>query len=226
LIHFYKRIFFHVITMSSSRASVAIVFVIFAIVFPAARASVVDLEGVEEEGEERTIFTSGGTYYIALNTTYLLIWSLLLGGLLLGALFLSGGAGASADSGYGSGYSGYQQRQDHHQGFHRTRRQADQDFTEQLNRLAEAFHKYEIDEAQGCQLYVACESSNVAQHYKNGPLAKTVYTVMRTISAPENSHLYEDDKYLQDILQAFKAGSSGESCEYFRKQCRKDKVFG
>ena len=94
--------------------------------FPAARASVVDLEGVEEEGEERTIFTSGGTYYIALNTTYLLIWSLLLGGLLLGALFLSGGAGASADSGYGSGYSGYQQRQDHHQGFHRTRRQADQ----------------------------------------------------------------------------------------------------
>merc|ERR1711879_420199 len=97
------------------------------------------------------------------------------------------------------GYSGYQQRQDHHhQGFHRTRRQAHQDFTEQLNRLAEAFHKYEIDEAQGCQLYVACESSNVAQHYKNGPLAKTVYTVMRTISAPENSHLYEDDKYLQD----------------------------
>ena len=95
--------------------------------FPAARASVVDLEGVEEEGEERTIFTSGGTYYIALNTTYLLIWSLLLGGLLLGALFLSGGAGASADSGYGSGYSGYQQRQDHHhQGFHRTRRQAHQ----------------------------------------------------------------------------------------------------
>merc|ERR1711971_1291009 len=92
--------------------------------------------------------------------------------------------------------------------------------------LAAAFHKYEIDEAQGCQLYVACESSNVAQHYKNGPLAKTVYTVMRTIAAPENSHLYEDDKYLQDILQAFKAGERGESCDYFRKQCRKDKIFG
>jgi hypothetical protein len=164
---------------------------------------------------------------VALNTTYLLIWSLLLGALLLGALFLSGGASASSESGY-SGYSGYQQRQDygHQHGHHRQRREAQYDFTEQLNRLAEAFHKYEIDEAQGCQLYVACESSNVAQHYKNGPLAKTVYTVMRTISAPENSHLYEDDKYLQDILQAFKAGERGESCDYFRKQCRKDKIFG
>jgi len=210
--------------MSSTRASVAIAFVIFAIVVPACRASV-DLDTEEEEGEERTIFTSGGTYYVALNTTYLLIWSLLLGSLLLGALFLSGGAGASSDSGY-SGYSGYQQRQDQgHQGHSRQRRQ-DYDFTEQLNRLAEAFHKYEIDEAQGCQLYVACESSNVAQHYKNGPLAKTVYTVMRTIATPENSYLYEDDKYLQDILQAFKAGASGESCDRFRKQCRKDKVFG
>jgi len=227
LIHFYKREIVRVITMSSSRAAVAIVYVIFAIVFPAVKALGVDLESVEaEDGEERTIFTSGGTYYVALNTTYLLIWSLLLGALLLGALFLSGTAGASSDSGY-SGYSGYQQRQDHqgHHGHNRQRRQ-DYDFTEQLNRLAEAFHKYEIDEAQGCQLYVACESSNVGQHYKNGPLAKTVYTVMRTIAAPENSHLYEDDKYLQDILQAFKAGASGEACDSFRKQCRKDKVFG
>ena len=92
------------------------------LVVPACRASI-DLDTEEEEGEERTIFTSGGTYYVALNTTYLLIWSLLLGSLLLGALFLSGGAGASSDSGY-SGYSGYQQRQDQgHQGHSRQRRQ-------------------------------------------------------------------------------------------------------
>ena len=29
----------------------------------------------------------------------------------------------------------------------------------------------------------------------------------------------------QDIMQAFKAGEKGESCDYFRKQCRKDKVL-
>ena len=76
-----------------------------------ARANTVDIDGLEaEEGDERTIFTSGGTYYIALNTTYLLIRSLLLGGILLGALFLAGGSGASSDSGYGSQYGGYGQR--------------------------------------------------------------------------------------------------------------------
>ena len=95
------------------------------LVFPSVKAQGVDLDNVEaEDGEERTIFTSGGTYYVALNTTYLLIWSLLLGALLLGALFLSGGASASSESGY-SGYSGYQQRQDygHQHGHHRQRRQ-------------------------------------------------------------------------------------------------------
>ena len=73
------------------------------------RASSLGSWGEEEAGEERTIFTSGGTYYLALNTTYLLWWSLLLGGLLLGALFLTSGGGASA--GAGAGYGGYQQLQ-------------------------------------------------------------------------------------------------------------------
>ena len=38
------------------------------------------LDSDYEDGEERTIFTSGGTYYLALNTTYLLWYALLLGG--------------------------------------------------------------------------------------------------------------------------------------------------
>ena len=89
-----------------------------------ARAGATELESYDEEdGEERTIFTSGGTYYIALNTTYLLLWSLLLGGILLGALFLAGGSGASGDSGYGSQYSGYGQRKSgFEEGFNRNKR--------------------------------------------------------------------------------------------------------
>ena len=82
----------------------------FSLLFVIALARANTLQEDLEDGEERTIFTSGGTYYIALNTTYLLIWSLLLGGLLLGALFLAGGSGASAESGYGSQYGGYGQR--------------------------------------------------------------------------------------------------------------------
>merc|ERR1712020_61813 len=89
-----------------------------------ARAGAPELESYDEEdGEERTIFTSGGTYYIALNTTYLLLWSLLLGGILLGALFLAGGSGASADSGYGTQYGGYGQRKSgFEEGFNRNKR--------------------------------------------------------------------------------------------------------
>jgi len=194
-----------------------------------AKASTIDIDGFEEEdGEERTVFTSGGTYYIALNTTYLLYYSLLAGTLLLAGLALSGlfTGSAESSSGYGQQY-GYQQKQGQGQGqggFARNKRYAD-GFTDQLNLLAEAFHKYEIDETNGCQLYVACESSDIAMHRKNGPLAKTVYQAMKNIAEPQNTRLYEDDKYLMDIMSAFQIGSSGQSCQQFRKQCRKEKVF-
>jgi len=203
---------------------------VFLLVIALARAddSFLDTALEEEDGEERTVFTSGGTYYLALNTTYLLYYSLLAGTLLLAGLALSGlfGGSSAESTGYGQGY-GYQgyQRQGQNQGFNRNKRYAE-GFTDQLNLLAEAFHKYEIDETNGCQLYVACESSNIAMHRKNGPLAKIVYRAMKKISEPQNAGLYEDDKYLLDILSAFEIGSSGQSCQQFRKQCRKEKVFG
>merc|ERR1719278_1201811 len=197
----------------------------------------IDLEDEYDDFErEGRIFTSGGS--LNLNSTFLTAAAGLLAAGLLGLLALLAFAprtSSSSSGGYG-GYGSQRNSQDYYDyadgdDFGYRRRSGPElvdDFTEQLNRLAEAFHKYEIDEAQGCQLYVACESSVVAHHYKNGPLAKTVYHVMRNIAAPESSHLYEDDKYLQDILQAFKSGSdsAGQSCEYFRKQCRKDKIFG
>ena len=42
----------------------------------------------DEDREARTFFTSGGTYYLTLNTTYLVYAGLLLAGLTLGALAL------------------------------------------------------------------------------------------------------------------------------------------
>lgn len=43
----------------------------------------------DEPREERTFFTSGGTYYLTLNTTFVIITGLILTGLTLGALALS-----------------------------------------------------------------------------------------------------------------------------------------
>ena len=96
-----------------------------------ADASTVDLDGnvddESEDGEARTIFTSGGTYYVALNTTFLLYYSIIAAGLLLAGLALSGAFSAESASsgGYGQQYSqqGYQQRTGGEEAF-RNKRQA------------------------------------------------------------------------------------------------------
>jgi hypothetical protein len=61
------------------------------------------------EGQAKTFFSSGGNYYLALNTTYLIYYGVLLGLALLALLALAPlFGGNSADSGYG--YQHYQQR--------------------------------------------------------------------------------------------------------------------
>ena len=98
--------------MFLKRLTLAIVF--FAAVVKAQpfdpAADLVTLDDEAEEGEERTVFTSNGNYFIALNTTYLLLYATLFGIGLLAALAISAlfGAASSDDSGYGYGHeSGY-----------------------------------------------------------------------------------------------------------------------
>ena len=67
------------------------------------------LENKVAEGQAKTFFSSGGNYYLALNTTYLIYYGVLLGLALLALLALAPlFGGNSADSGYG--YQHYQQR--------------------------------------------------------------------------------------------------------------------
>lgn len=174
----------------------------------------------EEDGDARTVFTSGGNYYIALNTTYLLYYAIIAGSLLLAGLALSslfGGAAETESGGYGQQYG---QQQQGYQQSRQKRNAFDQNFTNQLYLLAEAFQKYEIEET-GCQLYVACESSNVSKHTKNGRLAKLVYEVMSNLKKSENADLYKDDEYMKDLMKAF----TGSDCSKYRQMCRTEKVF-
>jgi len=191
------------------------------------RASTVDIDGLVEDGEDRTIFTSGGTYYIALNTTYLLYYTLLAGTLLLAFIALSSLLGGSAEepTGYGQqyGYSNFKRKQDGPFNS-RTRRQAEDEFARQLNILAEAFSKYEVEKS-GCQQMVACASSSSRK--TGNQLAKTVFTVMKSIENIENKDkLYGDDKYLKDIVEAFQHGSEGNSCSKYQDLCGSDKSTG
>ena len=77
--------------------------------FEAAIATESVLENKVAEGQAKTFFSSGGNYYLALNTTYLIYYGVLLGLALLALLALAPlFGGSSADSGYG--YQHYQQR--------------------------------------------------------------------------------------------------------------------
>merc|ERR1711936_658996 len=141
-----------------------------------------------------------GTYYIALNTTFLLYYSVLAGALLLALLALSGAfSSAESTSGYGQQYGyqqNYQQRAGAEEGYRNKRQAFSSDFTD-----------------------------HVHLHEKHGRLAKIVHQVMKNIERPENAELYQDDAYLMDILDGFKIGASGQSCSHLRKSCRQPKIF-
>jgi len=97
-------------------------------------------------------------------------------------------------------------------------RRADlEDVASQLVLLAEAFKKYEVNE-DGCQLYVACNSSKLAG--KGNTLEKITHGVLSLVAEPGNEYLYKNDKYLQDMVTAFKTGPRG-TCDTFRKLCRR-----
>jgi len=184
-----------------------------------------DLDTINEEGEERTIFTSGGTYYIALNTTYLLYYSAIAGIIVLTGVLLSSLFGEPEATG---GYGQYQNKRADYdgQGGYKTKREAHEySFTDQVVLLADAFKKYGLAKEVGCQLYVACESGNVSKHQKNGRLAKEIHQHLSGLSRSENEAFYKNDGYMKDMFSAFKLGSIGSSCAKFRKQCRNQKVF-
>ena len=92
------------------KSSAVILAFVACFVFSSASAGSV-LDNEEAQGEARTIFSSGGTYYLALNTTYLIYYGVLigLGALAIVALAQSGSGSSSAAQSYGSqnnyGYS-------------------------------------------------------------------------------------------------------------------------
>ena len=96
-------------------------------------------EGAEKQA--RTIFTSGGTYFLALNTTYLIYYGILLGIATLALVALSGilGGGSSTSS-YGSqsGYSRFGQDYDQH--FHHQRQR--RGTTWENGRVDKFFYKF------------------------------------------------------------------------------------
>ena len=49
-----------------------------------------------------------------------------------------------------------------------------------MAQLEQAFKKYQVTEAE-CEMYIACEASQVNRHEENGPLAKIIFDIIRWV---------------------------------------------
>jgi hypothetical protein len=52
------------------------------------------------------------------------------------------------------------------------------DIASKMAQLEQAFKKYQVTEAE-CEMYIACEASQVNRHEENGPLAKIIFDIIR-----------------------------------------------
>ncbi|XP_023332471.1 uncharacterized protein LOC111704464 isoform X2 [Eurytemora carolleeae] len=183
----------------------------------------IDFEIEEDEFELERQFSD---FTIFFNGTLATILATLIAASLLGLLaYLIWREHNTGYGGYGGGYSGY----GHSSGYSKngysdfydeyTRRSGKvDDFTNQLYLLAEAFNKYEVTETE-CQLYVACESSQVPNQTGNLRLNKIVFQIMSNINTEENEAMYKDDPHMSDLMKAFKLGFLGSDCSRFRSKC-------
>jgi len=192
----------------------------------ASGSSVLDNE--EGQNQARTIFTSGGTYYLALNTTYLIYYGILAGLGLLALLALTSLGGGATESSYGSHgqYAHSRNGEGFDEQFHQHHKQKrfayESDVASKMAQLEQAFKKYQVEEAE-CEMYIACEASQVQRIEENGPLARIVYDILSTFNRSKDGHKWDDR--MEGLVQAFEYGTGAhqngqtDPCQPLRNKC-------
>ncbi|XP_059095749.1 uncharacterized protein LOC131890427 isoform X1 [Tigriopus californicus] len=183
----------------------------------------------DEEAEARTLITSNGQYFLVLNSTFVILYTLLfLLGILVSffATSILGGLLQGGEDSNSSGYNNYNSGYSHSHSYRKKRSgmRFDMDLASQMFQLAEAFKKYEVKD-RDCQTYVACEASQVQRHEENGILAKVVYDVMKKLSKHGVKQIEKKDKYLADLVRLFQYGDEAhrlgkdDACGKQRDKC-------
>jgi len=197
---------------------------LFCLIIACAKADSV-LDDFEAQSEAKTFFTSGGTYYLALNTTYLIYYGILLGIGVMALIAITQLGGDEAQS-YGNSNNQYQRQGDaSEEEFydHRQKRAAyTHDVATKLAQLDSALKKYQVEEAE-CEMFIACEASQVHRLEENGPLAKIVYEIFSTMN-PEKNYPKMDDR-MANLFQSFQYGTNAyqsgqyDACQPLRNKC-------
>jgi hypothetical protein len=96
------------------------------------------------------------------------------------------------------------------------------DIASKMAQLEQAFKKYQVTEAE-CEMYIACEASQVNRHEENGPLAKIIFDIISTFNRAKDGHKWDDR--MEGLVQAFEYGTGAQAagqvdaCEPLRNKC-------
>jgi len=101
----------------------------------------------------------------------------------------------------------------------RYKRFAPNDIASKMAQLEQAFKKYQVEEAE-CEMYIACEASQVQRIDENGPLARIVYDILSTFNRAKDGHKWDDR--MDGLVQAFEYGTGAQTadpCQPLRNKC-------
>jgi len=189
----------------------------FALATASVNAESWDLQEEDVYGEPRLLDSVFNNTSIDMNSILALI--------LIGVLFLVtsggsflGGTGYSRNSyNQGQGYYDYQDYYNQDQ-FYKRAGGVD-DIASKMAQLEQAFKKYQVEEAE-CEMYIACEASQVQRIDENGPLARIVYDILSTFNRAKDGHKWDDR--MEGLVQAFEYGTGAQSadpCQPLRNKC-------
>jgi len=202
------------------------IFVVLAF-FALTNASNLDLDfenKPEDIGEARTILSG-----LALNTTSLTVTLGLVAGGLLAILFVASTQQAIARRKNFEQQESFQKESLNEEYYSqpdgsqtRYKRFAPNDIASKMAQLEQAFKKYQVTEAE-CEMYIACEASQVNRHEENGPLAKIIFDIISTFNRAKDGHKWDDR--MEGLVQAFEYGTGAQAagqvdaCEPLRNKC-------
>jgi hypothetical protein len=197
-----------------------IVFVTFLALTSATESS------AKESVSGRFLTTTGDGNYLALNSTILTLGVIVLLGVALVAMLAVGGGGLfSQKSSQRFAQEPFQEElynAEETEFQTRYRRSSLSDIASKMAQLEQAFKKYQVTEAE-CEMYIACEASQVNRHEENGPLAKIIYDIISTFNRAKDGHKWDDR--MEGLVQAFEYGTGAQAagqvdaCEPLRNKC-------
>jgi len=183
-----------------------------------ARADNWDLEEQDVYGEPRLLQSMFNNTEINPNSILAVILIAVLALVTLGPNFLGGGQQYNRNSYYSHDYD-----YAYDNGFYKRSSQVlTDDVASKMAQLEQAFKKYQVEKAE-CEMYIACEASQVHRIEENGPLARIVYDILSTFNRAKDGHKW--DSRMEGLVQAFEYGTGAyqagqvDACQPLRNKC-------